>query len=64
MIYDEDWIHPARTTEIGTCRGRNCVQPGLPPKRVMACTLDADGLCVSCARTPETDYPELRLDIG
>jgi hypothetical protein len=55
MNYGPNWVHPARTTEIGTCVGKNCVQEGLPPKRVMACTLSPEGLCAGCARTPEAD---------
>lgn len=65
MIYGQDWVHPARTTEQARCAGRLCQGEGIPGLLVMACTLDAEGLCASCARTPasEDDY-ELRLGIG
>ncbi len=64
MRYDESWRPPWRTTEIAECKGPNCVQPGLPPKRVMACTLTDEGLCASCARTPENDDRRLPLVLG
>lgn len=63
MRYDEHWVHPARTMVQARCVGPNCTPDGLPGKLVMACTLDAEGLCVSCARTPAGE-DEWRLPLG
>lgn len=62
MIYDENWVHPARTTEQARCVGRLCQGEGLPGKLVMACTLNAEGLCANCRRGPgDDDRHQLRM---
>ncbi len=63
MRYDDAWVPPWRTTEKARCVGKNCTQDGLPNREVMACTLDEEGLCVNCARTPAGEDAQRRLNV-
>jgi hypothetical protein len=64
MNYSDAWVPPWRTTEQARCKGPNCNPGDLPGCLVMACTLDENGWCASCARSADTSDRELRLEIG
>ncbi len=59
------WIPPWRVgLPQARCGGRLCQGEGMPGKLVVAITLDDDGLCASCARTPaKADDYLLSLDL-
>ena len=66
MDYGPDWVPPWRVgLPQARCAGRLCNGEGLPGRLVVAATLDAEGLCVNCARTPSTDEDyQLRFGVA
>lgn len=61
MRYDDAWIPPWRTTEQARCQSPICTPDGVPGNLVMACTLNEDGWCASCARSVDESHRELRM---
>lgn len=65
MRYDAEWIPPHRQIEQGRCRGNGCTNDGQYPGALcIAATLDENGWCAQCRRSPaDDDERELRLGI-
>lgn len=60
MNYGPDWTPPwAAGQPLARCRGRDCTWEGTPNLLVVASTLDAQGLCAQCARTPNGENRQL-----
>ncbi len=66
MDYGPGWVPPWRPgLPQARCTGRLCVGEGIPGKLCVAITLDAEGRCAQCARTPASeDEQRLRLDVA
>lgn len=60
------WVNPGTPgLPQARCSNPRCIAEGVPPRLVVAMTLDAGGRCVLCARSPaDEDGYQLGMALG